>query len=357
MNSTLTMQNVGTATLSTQHNRQKLAPGHKANYSSNYSMKNGPKGAYVPPHLRNKVESQCGANTKTQTETNTYKSNQKSGYRTIRSDKSTPWKSSGDESGSKRTQSNFQSWNKKEVAKKEKKEEKVIIKPHCELYLTNLPPNMQNIGGLAAFFHPYGEVAQIQMISPNDPIPEAVQKWCMDTELEPSQSAVVEFLTARTAKFVVGVLRKRLAQLNFRVGLIKPGLGDELAYQSKTYGDISHNGITNQFIVTKTVVTDTSSDSSEVEARPQNKRIVKRLVTTNRIPADQAYWSQSSSTMSSSENSIISSSESDPPSDSEKRSESPVSQSSGFSNCAKIAEIDEVIEELSANFNKQTLMA
>lgn len=61
--------------------------------------------------------------------------------------------------------------------------------------------------------------------------------------------------------------------------------------------------------------------------------------------------------MSSSENSIISSSESDPPSDSEKRSESPVSQSSGFSNCAKIAEIDEVIEELSANFNKQTLMA
>lgn len=67
------MQNVGTATLSTQHNRQKLAPGHKANYSSNYSMKNGPKGAYVPPHLRNKVESQCGANTKTQTETNTYK--------------------------------------------------------------------------------------------------------------------------------------------------------------------------------------------------------------------------------------------------------------------------------------------
>jgi hypothetical protein len=82
--------------------------------------------------------------------------------------------------------------------------------------LNNLLVKNVNFNFLA-FFHPYGEVAQIQMIGPNDPIPEAVQKWCMDTELEPSQSAVVEFLTARTAKFVVGVLRKRLAQLNFRL--------------------------------------------------------------------------------------------------------------------------------------------
>jgi len=60
-------------------------------------------------------------------------------------------------------------------------------------------------------------VAQIQVIGPNDGIPESVKKWCLDSDLEiQSNSAVVEFLTARTAKFVVGVLRKRLAQLNFR---------------------------------------------------------------------------------------------------------------------------------------------
>ena len=47
------------------------------------------------------------------------------------------------------SQSNFQAWNKKELAKKEKKEDKVVIKPHCELFLTNLPPQMRTIAGLA----------------------------------------------------------------------------------------------------------------------------------------------------------------------------------------------------------------
>jgi hypothetical protein len=275
---------------------------------------------------------------------NQNESTQKPGFR--RSDK--PWRSS-DESSRRQQQpsnqqSHFQAWNKKEKEKKEKKEEKVIIKPHCELFLTNLPPQMRTIAGLAAFFHPYGEVAQIQVIGPNDQIPESVKKWCQDSDLEQSNSAVVEFLTARTAKFVVGVLRKRLAQLNFRVGLIKPGLGDELTYQRTTYGDIVYQpSSSQQYIVTKTVITDTSSDSSEVDARPPLKRIVKRLVTANRIQPDQAYWSQSSSTISSSENSAISSSESDPPSDSDHRAGSPISESSSI---GKMAELDEIVEEL-----------
>jgi len=122
---------------------------------------------------------------------------------------------SASEDNNKTTESPFRSWNKKEQLKKEKAE-KVIIKPHCELFLTNLPPAMRSIAGLAAFFHPYGEVAQIQMIAPNDDIPEAVMKWCKEKDVPSGHSAIVEFLTARTAKFVVGVLRKRLAQLNFR---------------------------------------------------------------------------------------------------------------------------------------------
>ena len=68
-----------------------------------------------------------------------------------------------------------------------------------------------------AFFHPYGEVAQIQVIGINDEIPANVQKWCDVKQLVPkTHSAIVEFLTARTAKFVVGVLRKRLGQLTFK---------------------------------------------------------------------------------------------------------------------------------------------
>jgi hypothetical protein len=36
-----------------------------------------------------------------------------------------------------------------------------------------------------------------------------------------THSAIVEFLTARTAKFVVGVLRKRLGQLTFKYFIIQ----------------------------------------------------------------------------------------------------------------------------------------
>jgi hypothetical protein len=347
---------VVSATLSLQstlsHNRQKLPPGQKANYSSHF---NGPKGAYVPPHLRNKPASDqhTGGNNHKKFSSEGTKNYHTQSYKTqkgpFRRQEKPSWKnSSSDESAPRiapHRQSHFQAWNKKEQAKKEKKEDKVIIKPHCELFLTNLPPQMRTIAGLAAFFHPYGEVAQIQVIGPNDVVPEGVKKWCQNSDLEPSHSAVVEFLTARTAKFVVGVLRKRLAQLNFRVGLIKPGLGEELTYQRNTYGDIVYqpsSGLTQQYIVTKTVITDTSSDSSEVDVRPPLKRVVKRLVTANRIQSDQAYWSQSSSTISSSENSNISSSESDPPSDSDHRSGSPVSETS--STCDKI---DEVVEDLS----------
>ena len=73
-----------------------------------------------------------------------------------------------------------------------------------------------------AFFHPYGEVAQIQVIGINDEIPANVQKWCDVKQLVPkTHSAIVEFLTARTAKFVVGVLRKRLGQLTFKYFIIQ----------------------------------------------------------------------------------------------------------------------------------------
>lgn len=331
-----------------RENRQKLPPGQKAVYSTHQK---GPKGAYVPPHLRSSTGNQHGG--KTNNYNNNHK-NQKGGFR--RNDKPN-WRgnnnnTSDSDSGRRNFQTNkgqshFQAWNKKEAARKEKKEEKVIIKPHCELFLTNLPPQMRSIAGLAAFFHPYGEVAQIQVINQGDTIPENVMKWCQKDNLEPSHSAIVEFQTARTAKFVVGVLRKRLSQLNFRVGLIKPGLGEEFAYQRKTYGDIVYqpsSGMTQQYIVTKTVITDTSSDSSEVDMRAPVKRIVKRLVTANRVQqSDQAYWSQSSSTISSSSD-HVSSSESDPASDSDNRAGSPIS-SQASSTCGKIEEIQETLQK------------
>lgn len=278
--------------------------------------------------------------------TQSYKPQKKTNSWNTRSNNGS-WRSSSSAAGSasedntKTTESPFRSWNKKEQLKKEKAE-KVIIKPHCELFLTNLPPAMRSIAGLAAFFHPYGEVAQIQMIAPNDDIPEAVMKWCKEKDVPTGHSAIVEFLTARTAKFVVGVLRKRLAQLNFRVGLIKPGLGEELTYQRTTFGDIVHQPSSNfnqQFVVTKTHISDSSSETSEGDSRPA-KRFTKRLIAPQRM-SDEAYWSNpsaaSSSAISSSETSMTSSdSESE-----NRRAASPVSEAS-----CDIADVRELTKAL-----------
>jgi len=292
------------------------------------------KSTYVPPHQRNKPTQKSsfdqkftnGGNKKSLDYNNSYKprtiaTKTGNGWNRNRTNQDS-WRSNSDDS---QTESPFRNWNKKEQLKKEKAE-KVIIKPHCELFLTNLPPAMRSIAGLAAFFHPYGEVAQIQVLSPNDDIPEPVMKWCKEKDVPNGHSAIVEFLTARTAKFVVGVLRKRLAQLNFRVGLIKPGLGDELTYQRTTFGDIVHQpsaGFNQQFVVTKpTHISDTSSDSSEADARP-SKRFVKRMITPQRV-CDEAYWtnaSASSSAPSSSETMTSSDSESE-----NRRAASPVSE-------------------------------
>jgi len=313
-------------------NKQQV--GMTAAFSRSENKQKYSKSTYVPPHQRNKPTQKSsfdqkftnGGNKKSLDYNNSYKprtiaTKTGNGWNRNRTNQDS-WRSNSDDS---QTESPFRNWNKKEQLKKEKAE-KVIIKPHCELFLTNLPPAMRSIAGLAAFFHPYGEVAQIQVLSPNDDIPEPVMKWCKEKDVPNGHSAIVEFLTARTAKFVVGVLRKRLAQLNFRVGLIKPGLGDELTYQRTTFGDIVHQpsaGFNQQFVVTKpTHISDTSSDSSEADARP-SKRFVKRMITPQRV-CDEAYWtnaSASSSAPSSSETMTSSDSESE-----NRRAASPVSE-------------------------------
>ena len=68
------------------------------------------------------------------------------------------------------------------------------------------------------------------------------------------------------------------------------------------------------------------------------------MVTANRVQqSDQAYWSQSSSTISSSSD-HVSSSESDPASDSDNRAGSPIS-SQASSTCGKIEEIQETLQK------------
>ena len=84
---------------------------------------------------------------------------------------------------------------------------------------------------LSGFFHPYGEIVNIQIIPVGQKFPEECHKFIDTADFEESFCAIVEFLTARVAKFVVGVLRKRIEGLNFRIGLLKPGLAEEMVVQ------------------------------------------------------------------------------------------------------------------------------
>merc|ERR1712018_300209 len=51
-----------------------------------------------------------------------------------------------------------------------------------------------------------------------------------------SLCAVVEFYSARMAKFIIGILRKRLPILKFRCALLKPSAAIELSNQAENLG-------------------------------------------------------------------------------------------------------------------------
>lgn len=106
--------------------------------------------------------------------------------------------------------------------------------------LVDLPQHLYSIPALASFFEPYGEVAMLQILP---------QKRMWDSDLidlmgasmcqrlaNQSLSAIVEFHSARMAKFIIGILRKRLPTLKFRCALLKPSAAIELTNQADNLG-------------------------------------------------------------------------------------------------------------------------
>lgn len=109
--------------------------------------------------------------------------------------------------------------------------------------LVDLPPYLYSIPALASFFEPYGEVAMLQILP---------QKRMWDADLidllgasmcnrlaNQSLCAIVEFYSARMAKFIIGILRKRLPILKFRCALLKPSAAIELTNQAENLGLIN----------------------------------------------------------------------------------------------------------------------
>lgn len=106
--------------------------------------------------------------------------------------------------------------------------------------IVDLPPYLYSIPALASFFEPYGEVAMLQILP---------QKRMWDADLidllgasmcnrlaNQSLCAIVEFYSARMAKFIIGILRKRLPVLKFRCALLKPSAAIELTNQAENLG-------------------------------------------------------------------------------------------------------------------------
>lgn len=132
--------------------------------------------------------------------------------------------------------------------------------------LVDLPPYLYSIPALASFFEPYGEVAMLQILP---------QKRMWDADLidllgasmcnklaNQSLCAVVEFYSARMAKFIIGILRKRLPILKFRCALLKPSAAIELTNQAENLG---LNGVVvmkNKPVAKNTISTDSGRENS-----------------------------------------------------------------------------------------------
>lgn len=102
--------------------------------------------------------------------------------------------------------------------------------------LTDLPEYLYSIPALASFFEPYGEVAMLQILPlkrmwDGDLIDLLGASMCNRLS-QNTYCAIVEFYSARMAKFIIGILRKRLPILKFRCALLKPSAAIELTNQA-----------------------------------------------------------------------------------------------------------------------------
>jgi len=197
------------------------------------------------------------------------------------------------------------------------------VKPHCELFLADLPAPMRSVTTLAGFFHPYGEIANIQIIPVGQNFPEECRKFIEVDEFENTFCAIVEFLTARVAKFVVGVLRKRIEALNFRIGLLKPGLAEEMSIQGGRLKD-------SMYMPSFQINTTQEAMLNEKQLQSySSEELSERAILRITNPSDPAYWTGSSGISSGS-----CSSEVDSDLDRAKR---PISESSDDDDCDLLA--------------------
>jgi len=105
--------------------------------------------------------------------------------------------------------------------------------PHRRILAINLPMSVQTIESVTGVFHPYGDVTVVRVLKPGKNLPQDVKPWLRTIpDLGRTCCAIVDFETARAAKFAVHVLRQRENEVGFRCGLLKQGVEEKL-YERK----------------------------------------------------------------------------------------------------------------------------
>jgi len=76
---------------------------------------------------------------------------------------------------------------------------------------------------ISDIFRPYGDVVSARVYRPFLTLPPEITRWVPSIELQGAYCAVIEYPTARCAKFAVGVLRERVTTNKYRfVSHFKP---------------------------------------------------------------------------------------------------------------------------------------
>jgi len=117
------------------------------------------------------------------------------------------------------------------VNKHVKQPEKPKQGPFNKVLIVGLAPEYRSLNGVLDIFRPYGDVVSARVYRPFLTLPPEITRWVPSIELQGAYSAIIEYPTARCAKFAVGVLRERVTTNKYRVVLLKPGAYEELQRQ------------------------------------------------------------------------------------------------------------------------------
>lgn len=112
-----------------------------------------------------------------------------------------------------------------------KQPEKPKQGPFNKVLIVGLAPEYRSLNGVLDIFRPYGDVVSARVYRPFLTLPTEITRWVPSIELQGAYCAVIEYPTARCAKFAVGVLRERVTTNKYRVVLLKPGAYEELQRQ------------------------------------------------------------------------------------------------------------------------------